>query len=129
MERDPRISKLIRESGIVHAPDQFTSHVMERIGTEPEKKVYKPLIGRFGRIIIVFFILAIVVVSIIYSEPGGRFIENLGSVPEIGWKMPEIIFNINFLQDINIPTGIMSAILALFILVVSDAGLKRRRLT
>jgi len=31
MERDPKLAKLIRESGIVRAPDRFSENVMSKI--------------------------------------------------------------------------------------------------
>ena len=65
MERDPKISKLIRELGLVQAPESFSKKVMKKIGVELEKKTYKPLIGRFGRILIFLFIAGIVVVSLV----------------------------------------------------------------
>ena len=46
MEREGQISRLIRESGVITAPDRFTDHVMDKIGTETEKKPYKAIIGR-----------------------------------------------------------------------------------
>ena len=46
MERDPKISKLINESGLMHAPDHFSKRVMEMIGVTQEKYTYKPIIGR-----------------------------------------------------------------------------------
>jgi len=128
MERDLRISKLMRESGITPAPGNFTDQVMKKINLEHERRAYKPIIGRTGRILIILFILAIVAVSIIYSEPGGRIIDSTGVLPDIEWKVPEFNFNLNFLKEIQIPTGILSAILALLILVLSDAGLQRKRL-
>ena len=56
MERDPQITKLIREGGVVPAPEGFTGRVMNLIATEPEKKAYKPLIGWGGRILIILFV-------------------------------------------------------------------------
>ena len=38
MERDPNISKLIREGGIESSPKGFTSRVMDQIASLPEKK-------------------------------------------------------------------------------------------
>ena len=127
MERDPKISKLIRELGLVHAPESFSKRVMEKIGVEPEKKTYKPLIGRFGKILIILFIAGIVVVSLVYSEPGIRLLENVGGLSGIEWKVPQINFNLDFLSEINISAWMVSTIVAIFILVLSDAGLNRGR--
>ncbi len=126
MERDPQISKLIRESGLVTAPDGFSSSVMELLSAEPQKKVYKPLIGRGGRIMIILFVATLIVLSIVYSEPGGRFVDTMG-ISSLDWQMPHINWNLDFLSEINISTGVVAAIVAIFILVLSDAGLSRRK--
>lgn len=121
MERDRQIHRLIRESGIVPAPDRFTGNVMDNIGTVSEKKTYKPIIGKGGRIVIILLVLGTVLLSILFSEPGSR-------LTETRLQLPEISFTMNFLSDINLSTGLLSALLAIFILVLSDAGLSRRRL-
>lgn len=112
---------------MIHAPDSFSKKVMESIGFETEKKSYKPLIGRFGKILIFLFIAGIVVVSLIYSEPGGRLLDNIGSLSNIEWQLPQIDFNFNFLSEINISAWLASTVVAIFLLVLSDAGLNRRR--
>ncbi|MCK5135382.1 MAG: hypothetical protein KAR19_06295 [Bacteroidales bacterium] len=136
MDRDSKIYKLIRETGIVPAPRQFTGYVMDKIESEPGKKIYKPIIGRDGRIIIIILILGTVLLSILFSEPGSKLTENRLKLPEMNitldflsrWQLPEMSFSLNFLSDINISTGLLSALVAVFILVLSDAGLSRRRL-
>ena len=127
MERDPQLSKLIREGRVVPAPEGFTSEVMDLIITEPEKKAYKPLIGRGGRIMIILFLTVIVVLSVIYSEPGGRFLESTGLLSNLEWQRPQINVSFKFLSDIDLSTGLVSALVAVFILVLSDAGLSRRK--
>ena len=127
MERDPNISKLVRESGLVHAPDSFSKKVMKRIVVEPEKKTYKPLIGRFGRILIILFIAGIVVISLIYSEPGGRILENFKGLSNLEWQLPQLKFSLDFLSEINISAWLASTFAAIFILVLTDAGLSRRK--
>ena len=126
MERDPNISKLIRESGLVHAPDSFSKKVMKRIVVEPEKKTYKPLIGWFGRILIILFIAGIVVISLIYSEPGGRIVENFKGLSNFEWQLPQLKFNLDFLSEINISAWLASTFAAVFILILTDASLSRR---
>ena len=128
MERDPNISKLIRESGITKAPENLTSQVMNLISVETEKRAYKPIIGRRGRWIIVIFIIGIVVASLLSMEPGQRIFNSGGVVSGLEWQLPQISFNLEFLTQINISTGLVSGLVALFILVLSDAGLRRRRL-
>ena len=127
MERDPNISKLIRESGLVHAPDSFSKKVMKRIVVEPEKKAYRPLIGRFGRILIVLFIAGIIVISLIYSEPGGRILENFKGISNLEWQLPQPNLSLDFLSEINISAWLASTFAAIFILVFTDAGLSRRK--
>lgn len=127
MKRDPHISKLIRESGVISAPENFTASVMDKIEAIPEKKSYKPLIGRGGRIIIILFIIAIVVVALLYSNPTGELFGSTIQLPQVEPKLPQLHFNLDFLKQINISTGVVSALVALFVLILSDAGLNRRR--
>jgi len=127
MKRDPHISKLIRESGVVPAPDNFTASVMDKIEAIPVKKTYKPLIGRGGRIIIILFIIAIVVVALLYSNPTGELFGSTIQLPQVVNKWPQLTFNLDFLKQINVSTGVVSALVAVFILILSDAGLNRRR--
>jgi len=127
MKRDRHISKLIRESGLAQAPDSFTAAVMDKIEAIPLSKSYKPLIGRGGRIMIIFFIIAVVVLSIIYSDPGGELFGTAVRLPRPEWQLPQINFNLEFLKQVKVSTGVVSALVAMFILVLSDAGLNRRR--
>jgi hypothetical protein len=127
MERDPQLSKLFREGGVVRAPEQFTGKVMEMIASEPVKKVYKPLIGRTGRIMIILIMVAVVVLSLVYAEPGGSLLGSSELIPKLQWQMPKLNVNFNFLSNISLSTGLVSVLVALFILVLSDAGLSRRR--
>lgn len=128
MERDPNISKLVRESGIKRAPENLTSRVMDLIGEEAEKKSYKPLIGKWGRIGIIFFVVGIVVASLIWTEPGQGLFESSGSLSSLKFQLPQIQLNLEFLSQFNLSTGLVSALVALFILVLSDAGIRRRKL-
>jgi len=129
MKRDPHISKLIRESGLKAAPDNFTASVMDKIEAVPAKKSYKPLIGRGGRILIILFIIAVVVLAVVYTEPGGGLLGSSIKLPRLEPQWPQMNLNLEFLQGINVSTGIVSALVALFILILSDAGLNRRRLS
>jgi len=128
MKRDPHISKLIRESGVKAAPENFTASVMDLIEAIPAKKAYKPLIGRGGRIIVILFIIAVIVVAVMYTDPSGELFGSRISLPQAERKLPQLNFNFDFLQQINISTGIVSALVAMFVLVLSDAGLNRRKL-
>ena len=127
MKRDPHISKLIRESGRVQAPDSFTAKVMDKIESIPVKLSYKPLIGRGGRIMIILFFIAVVVLSIIYSDPGGELFGSTIKLPSPEWQLPQWNINLEFIKQAKVSTGVVSALVAVFILVLSDAGLNRRR--
>ena len=120
MESEQQISRLIRESGVVIAPDGFTENVLDKIGTEVERKSYKPLIGRAGRLFITLFVIAVVAISIFYGKPGAAF-------PQLWLKMSELNFNLQFLSEVKFSTGLLSALVAILILVLFDAGLSRRR--
>jgi hypothetical protein len=128
MERDPKISKLIREGGLELAPKDFTSQVMNRIASVPERKLYKPLIGKGGRIIIILLGITLVILTAFLAEPGSRFIQTEGLLPHFSWKIPEFTLNLEFFSNINFSGGIAAALIALFILVLGDAGLNKRRL-
>jgi hypothetical protein len=129
MKRDPHISKLIRESGVVSAPGNFTAKVMDKIEAIPIRKSYKPLIGRAGRIIIVLFLAAIILLTAFYTEPGGELFGNSVRIPKLEPNWPELKLNYDFLQQINISTAVVAALVAMFVLVLSDAGISRRRLS
>lgn len=118
MERDPNIIKYFRESGIVPAPERFTRDVMEKIDAEPEKTHFKPLIGRTGRILILLFIAGLVLISIFYGDTGASASR---------FQLPEISLQYDFLKEINLSTGLLAAMVAIFILVLSDAGFRRKR--
>lgn len=128
MKRDPHISKLIKESGVISAPGSLTSAVMDNIEAIPVKKPYKPLIGRGGRILIIFFIIAIVVIAVLYANPSSTLVGQTFKIPQVELKWPQIHLNLDFLQQINFSRGVAAALVALFILILSDAGLRRRKL-
>ena len=128
MERDPKISKLMKEAGLLAPPADFSEKVMQKIGVVPKKVAYKPLIGRTGRILVLLFIIGIVLVSLIYSEPGGRVIERFAELPAPDWKLPSININYEFLSGTNPAGWLASTVVAIFLLVLSDAGLNKRKL-
>ena len=129
MKRDPHISKLVRESGLLSAPGNFTAQVMDKIAAIPIKKSYKPLIGRGGRVIIILFIIAVIVIAVLYTDPSGEFFGRAVNLPQLERQGPQINFNLEFLKNLNISTVFVSALVALFVLILSDAGLNRRKLT
>jgi len=128
MERDPKISKLIMEGGLEKAPMDFTSQVMDLIASVPVKKAYKPLIGKGGRIVIILMGITLVILAVVYAEPGARFIQVGDPFSSLEWKLPEFNLNLQFLSKINFSGGVAAALIALFILVLTDAGLGKRRL-
>ena len=128
MERDPKISKLIMEGGLEKAPMDFTSQVMDLISSVPVKKAYKPLIGKGGRIVIILMGITLVILAVVYAEPGALFIQAGDTFPSLEWKVPEFNLNLQFFSKINFSGGIAAALLALFVLVMSDAGFSKRRL-
>ena len=127
MKRDPHISKLMRESGLESAPDDFTSRVMDKLQAVPSRKLYKPLIGRGGRILIILIIAALVVVAMLFTDPAGKLFGNSISIPRMESRWTQLHFNLDFLKQIHISTGLAAALVAMFLLVLSDVGLNRRR--
>ena len=127
MERDPNILKLVRESGISKAPENLTSRVMDLISGETEKQVYKPIIGKRGIWVIVLFVIGIVVTSLVSAEPGQQIFSSEGVLSGIEWELPKLTFNLDFLSQINPSTGLVAGLVALFILVLSDAGIRWRK--
>lgn len=127
MKRDPYISKLIRESGTEQAPEGFTAGVMDKIEAIPVKKPYKPLIGLGGRFVIILFIVAVVILSLIYSDQGGELFGLAKRLSSIEHQLPHLNINLEFLKQLKISTGVVSGLLAMFFLVLSDAWLNHRR--
>jgi hypothetical protein len=146
MERDPHIAKLVKEGGILPAPEGLEDRIMDLVNAEPLKQAYKPLIGRKGRIGIILFMLGIILLSILLADTGNgqgtisAFFQEQGwefpqlnllleQLKEMGWQLPEVKINLDFFSRLIPSSGIAAGIIALFILVLSDAGLQRRRLT
>jgi len=127
MKRDPQISKLMRESGLESAPGDFTSRVMDKLQAVPSKKLYKPLIGRGGRILIILTIAALVVVAMLFTDPAGKLFGNNISIPQVEFRWTQLHFNLDFLKQIHLSTGVAAALVAMFLLVLSDVGLSRRK--
>ena len=127
MKRDPHIAKLIKEAGVQTAPEGFTASVMDKIEAVPAKKSFKPLIGRGGRIFIILFLVAVVVLAVLFTEPGEGVLGTTIKFPRLEPNFPQFQFNLDFLKQTNFSSGIAAALLALFVLILSDAGLTRRR--
>lgn len=127
MERDKNISRLIRESGLNRAPENFSAQVLEQIEIEPVKVSYKPLIGRGGRILIFAGVAAIIILAMMYGGEGSKFNDLSSRLSQFSWQLPEWNLNLEFLTEVNLSTGIVSGLVALFILVISDTLFTRRR--
>jgi len=133
MERDPNITKLIREGGVIPAPDGFTGKVMDLIGDKSEKKAYKPLIGKWGMFFAFFLLAAIVTLSIIFATPAEDKLELARFFGEREWQLPQINFRLDFFSNINftpgeVPSWIVSTLVAIFILVLFDTRILKRGL-
>ena len=102
MERDPNLSKLFKESGVVKAPGGLTHRVMKEISGEADKKAYKPLIGKAGQITILLVIIGIVILSMLYSEQGGRIFSEIGTLSSLEWEMPQLNFRFDFFTSLNL---------------------------
>ena len=129
MERDPEISRLIREDGVVPAPEGFTRRVMDIIASVPEKKAYKPLIGFGGRIMITLFVIATVVISLIFAEPAEQTHRISELVPNLNWQLPKLNLNFDFISGMHLSSWVVSVLVAVLILVFTDARIRRRNLT
>ncbi|MGW8316940.1 MAG: hypothetical protein ACWGNV_15190 [Bacteroidales bacterium] len=129
MEKDRHISKLIRESGIAKAPEDFTQKVMTRIGAESVHKPYKPLIGRTGGIITLLLIAGIAVTSLILSSPGESGEGILETLKPAGWQWPSLRLELGFLEHLNFSPWLIGTVMAVFLLILSDVGLHRRKLS
>ncbi|MFC2129340.1 hypothetical protein ACFLQX_01025 [Bacteroidota bacterium] len=116
MERDKKLEQIVKEHGLISAPDNFSDVVLDKI-REPLPFTYKPLIGKGGKIFIIIFIVSILAITI-YSatlesaEPVLIIPEWDFKIPEIGWKLP---------------SGLLAGLIALFVLALTDAGLNRSR--
>lgn len=116
----------MKEGGLVQAPGEFTRNVLEQVGEIPDKRAYKPLIGWRGRILIILFVVSIVAISMIFTEPGSGMVS--GFIDNLGFLQRDVESGYHFFRDIKFPTGLLSAMVAIFVLVVSDTGFRRRNL-
>ena len=128
MEKDRHISKLIRESGISKAPDDLTQKVMDRIGAEPVRKSYKPLIGKKGGIIALLLIAGIAVTSLVVSSPATQGNGILDSVKVKEWQWPDLHIDLSFLEHLNFSPWLIATVVAVFLLILSDVGLNRKKI-
>ena len=127
MEKDPKLSKLIRESGPEHAPQGFSRKVMEQIHSIPEQKAYRPLIGRWGRTIILLFFVGVIAAAFLLAGSGEASGELSERIPQMNWSLPQIEFKLDFLKQMHLSTGVVSALVALSVLLFFDTALRHRR--
>ena len=78
---------------------------------------------------IIVFIVAVIVLALVYTEPGGELFGTSIKLPQLKPNLPQVQFDLSFLKELNVSTGIISALVAMFVLILSDAGLNRRRLS
>jgi hypothetical protein len=133
MERDPNISKLIREGGVVPAPDGFTRKVMGLITDKSEERAYKPLIGKWGIFFVFLFLTVIVALSIIFAGQAESTPVLSTFFSEREWQLPQINISFDFLDTMSVnpgkfPTWIVSTLAAIFILVLIDTRVLKRGL-
>lgn len=129
MEKESHISKLIRESGVAKAPEDFTRRVMDRIEAAPSHKSYKPLIGRTGGILILVFIAGIAVTSLVLSSSTGSENTILETLKPAGWQWPGLNMDLSFLDHLNISPWILATVVAVFLLILSEVDLHRKKLS
>jgi hypothetical protein len=75
------------------------------------------------------FIGAMVVFSLLYSTPSEIASDRQGGFFSREWEMPSFNLNLEFISDLNLQPWILGTVVALFLLVISDAGFRRRRLS
>jgi len=121
MEKDKYIKRLIKESGLASAPENFTENVMKQVGSVSEKTVYRPLIGFGGQLFIILSLIGFIVISMIFSEPSTFLAER-------NIKLPDWNFNIENLSNLLFSPGLLAALVAVFILVLADNVIRKRRL-
>jgi hypothetical protein len=71
--------------------------------------------------------VGVVVASLLAAEPGQRIFSSEGVFSGLEFQMPQLTFNLDFISQISPSTGLVAGLVALFILVLSDAGIRRRR--
>lgn len=127
MERDPHISRMMKEGGVQEAPEGFTASVMANLPGKAVKPAYKPLISRKGLILIALLVLGIVALTIVMgtADPASGS-KATGLLEGYSFSLPEWKLQLDFMSRINPSAGVAAALVALFILVLSDARFSRR---
>ncbi len=106
----------------------MTSRVMDLINAEPERKPYKPIIGRGGRMFIFIAFVATIVVSLIYTEPGTSLFGFSERLSGTELQLPQLNFKMEFLSGFNLSKVVASGVASLFVLLVTDSLINKRKL-
>lgn len=124
MERDKKLEKIVRENSLMAPSDNFTESVLNKIRVMPIESSFKPLIGKRAGFIAITLVATILLVGIFSSLNGGS--EPLFNIPEWSIAWPE--WNITLPEfSWKLPAGLLAGVVAVFILVLTDAGLSRNR--
>lgn len=120
MEKDKTLEQLIKENGLISAPLNFTGKVMSKLESESQRSPYKPLLGRGIKLSILITLVSVIVISIIFRDTNSFLAEK-------GFELPALNFSLQNFPELNITTGMLTALLAVFILVISDALVTNKR--
>ncbi len=117
MQEDKKLEKIIKAQGLVSPSSDFTQNVIAKIKGESIATSFRPIIGKRGRLIG----LAIVSFIILFTIFGGDAnpSQTILNIPQWDLKMPDI--------SLAIPKVVLAGFAAVFILVLSDAGIRRYR--
>lgn len=119
----------MKESGIETPSGDFTDRVMQRIGTQPVHHLYRPLIGKTGKVLILLFIAVITVLSLLFSGQGGVWIEKILKPEFSEWSWQQFSIDLDFLSSLSLSPWLVSTVIALFLLILTDAGVRRKKTT
>ncbi|MEZ5069493.1 MAG: hypothetical protein R2751_00645 [Bacteroidales bacterium] len=133
MERDPNISRLLRESGLETAPGPMTDRVMQLLEQEQPRPVkkYSPLIGRRMLWVIALLVVLVVVLSLVLGDTPAEAASwwSRLTLPEVA--LPEVALpTAEFDWDPkgwSISSGIVAAAVALFLLALGEARWGNRK--
>jgi hypothetical protein len=117
MERDKRLTELVKEHGVFNAPEGLIEDVLDKITVQPSLTLYRPIIHRgviYGAIAV--FVIAIIVFSQTAEE---SFREPLFSIPNLDFSFPDI--------SPLLSTGLAAGIVGIFFLMLTEYSLRRRR--
>ncbi len=117
MNRDRKLEKLVKAHGLFSPSENFTENVIGRIKEETIANSFRPLIDRRGRLIGIAIVTLIVLLTILGSNADPS--QAIFNIPQWDLTLPDI--------SLTIPRIVLAGFVAVFILVLFDAGLKRYR--